>query len=295
MLSTVVNLDTGALEPERVIEAAVKAEQSGFDGVYVGDHLLHPHPMLESIVTLSAVASSTRRVSLGPCVMLMALRDPLVLAKQIGTLSAFAPGRLRIGVGVGGEYPAEFDAAAVPLAERGRRMESTLRQVRSLVSAGVDGPDGTIEPLAGGVPFLLAGWKKVSLRRAASLGDGWIGYLLSVDGFARRKAFLTQCLEEMGRSVDLYSTGMLVPVHISRRGGPAAAAEAWARLTDAEIALPERLFAAGDPNRIVGQLHDYWEAGCTEFVLAPADHGQDYLGQVEQLAQQVLPRVKAFS
>jgi alkanesulfonate monooxygenase SsuD/methylene tetrahydromethanopterin reductase-like flavin-dependent oxidoreductase (luciferase family) len=88
---------------------------------------------------------------------------------------------------------------------------------------------------------------------------------------------------------------MLVPVHISQRGGPAAAAEAWARLTDAEIALPERLFAAGDPNRIVGQLHDYWEAGCTEFVLAPADHGQDYLVQVEQLAQQVLPQVKAFS
>jgi alkanesulfonate monooxygenase SsuD/methylene tetrahydromethanopterin reductase-like flavin-dependent oxidoreductase (luciferase family) len=295
MLSTLVDPDTGRLDPERVLEAAVGAEESGFDGVYVGDHLLHPHPMLESVVTLSIVASSTRRVSFGPCVMLLALRDPLVLAKQLGTLSAFAPGRLRVGVGVGGEYPEEFEAAAVPLAERGRRMESALRQVRSLASTGVDRPGGTLEPLAGGVPFLLAGRREVSLRRAASLGDGWIGYLLSVDGFSRRKAFLTRCLEERRRPVDVFSTGMLVPVHLAGRDGPAAAAEAWARLTGAKVALPEQLFVAGEADRIVAQLHDYWTAGCTEFVLAPADQGRGYLSRMEQLARDVLPQVKAFS
>ena len=95
MLSTVANLDTGQMEPSRVIEAARQAESAGFDGVYVGDHLLHPHPILESVVTLSIVAASTKRVSFGPCVMLLALRQPLVLAKQLATLSAFAPGRLR--------------------------------------------------------------------------------------------------------------------------------------------------------------------------------------------------------
>src|SRR5215472_220504 len=169
MLATAASLDTGQTE------AARRAEAAGFDGVYVGDHLLHPHPLLESVVTLAAVAASTGRISLGPCVMLLALRHPVVLAKQLGTLSAFAPGRLRVGVGVGGEYPAEFEAAGVPLPERGRRMESALRQVRSLLTDGTGHPGVTIGPGAPEVPFLLAGWKEVSLRRAAAHGDGWIG------------------------------------------------------------------------------------------------------------------------
>ena len=297
MLSTVANLDTGQMEPSRVVEAARQAESAGFDGVYVGDHLLHPHPILESVVTLSIVAASTKRVSFGPCVMLLALRQPLVLAKQLATLSAFAPGRLRVGVGVGGEYPAEFEAAGVPLSERGRRMEWAMRQVRSLLSAGVDRPDGSIGPDVADVPFLLAGWKEPSLRRAAKIGDGWIGYLLATDSFARRRAFLRQCLEELGRTVDRFSTGMLLPVHIddSPHGSHATAAEAWSRLTNAPSPLPERLFVAGHPTSVVDQIHSYWQAGCTEFMLAPTDQGDRYLGQVEQLGQYVLPAVKAFS
>lgn len=295
MLATAPNLDTGRAEPARVVKAARRAEADGFDGVYVGDHLLHPHPLLESIVTLATVAASTGSISLGPCVMLLALRHPVVLAKQLGTLSAFAPGRLRVGVGVGGEYPAEFEAAGVPLAERGRRMESALREVRSLLTDGTGRPGVTIAPGAPDVPFLLAGWKEVSLRRAATYGDGWIGYLLGLDSFARRRAFVRRCREELGRAAEPFSTGMLLPVHVDRSGrARATAAQAWATLTSATAPLPERLFAAGGPDEIVEHLHRYWEAGCTEFVLGPAEQGDGYLDQVEQLGRDVLPHVKAF-
>jgi len=296
MLATAASPDTGQTEPARVVETARRAEAAGFDGVYVGDHLLHPHPLLESVVTLAAVAASTGRISLGPCVMLLALRHPVVLAKQLGTLSAFAPGRLRVGVGVGGEYPAEFEIAGVPLPERGRRMESALRQVRSLLTDGTGYPGVTIGPGAPEVPFLLAGWKEVSLRRAAAHGDGWIGYLLGPDSFARRRAFLHRCREELGRAAEPFVTGMLLPVHIDRSGrARAVAAEAWAGLTSARAPLAERLFVAGRPDEIVEHLHRYWEAGCTEFVLGPAEQGEGYLDQVEQLGREVLPDLKAFA
>jgi alkanesulfonate monooxygenase SsuD/methylene tetrahydromethanopterin reductase-like flavin-dependent oxidoreductase (luciferase family) len=296
MLATAASPDTGQTEPARVVEAARRAEAAGFDGVYAGDHLLHPHPLLESVVSLAAVAASTERISLGPCVMLLALRHPVVLAKQLGTLSAFAPGRLRVGVGVGGEYPAEFEAAGVPLPERGRRMESALRQVRSLLTDGTGHPGVTIGPGAPEVPFLLAGWKEVSLRRAAAYGDGWIGYLLGLDSFARRRAFLRRCREELGRAAEPFVTGMLLPVHIDRSGrARAIAAEAWARLTTARAPFPERLFVAGRPDEIVEHLHRYWEAGCTEFVLGPADQGDGYLDQVEQLGREILPELKTFA
>src|SRR5437763_2022188 len=154
MLPTAANPDDDGVDPPRVIESARRAEAAGFDGVYVGDHLLHPRPLLESVVTLAAVAASTQRVALGPCVMLLALRHPVVLAKQLGTLAAFAPGRVCVGVGVGGEYPAEFAAADVPLAQRGSRLEAGLRQVRALLAADVAG-EATIAQSAADLPILF--------------------------------------------------------------------------------------------------------------------------------------------
>jgi alkanesulfonate monooxygenase SsuD/methylene tetrahydromethanopterin reductase-like flavin-dependent oxidoreductase (luciferase family) len=311
MLPASARTDDGRVDAGRVIEAARRAESFGIDGVYVGDHLLHPRPLLESVVTLAAVAASTQRVALGPCVMLVALRHPLVLAKQLATLACFAPGRLRVGVGVGGEYPAEFDAVGVPLSGRGRRMEEALGQVRALLAGRPvpSGPDGgdhrwVIAPAAGeAVPFLLAGHKEASLRRAARCGDGWIGYLLSPDGFARRRSALLAHRVESGAPAEAFTTGMLLPVlpvHPARPdGGVGARARAtalWGTITaNDDAAFPERLFVAGPPDEIVDQLRAYWDAGCTEMVLAIADQGAGYLDALDTLAGEVLPRVRSFT
>jgi alkanesulfonate monooxygenase SsuD/methylene tetrahydromethanopterin reductase-like flavin-dependent oxidoreductase (luciferase family) len=178
-------------------------------------------------------------------------------------------------------------------------MESVLRDVRSLLSAGAGSGAVTIAPGAPSVPFLLAGWKEVALRRAATYGDGWIGYLLGPDSFGRRRDFLLEYRAELGRGDEPFTTGMLVPVHVERSGdesaAAAAAAAAWGKLTGAQASLPERLFAAGSPAQIVERLHRYWEAGCDEFMLGPADQGGGYLDQVELIAGEVLPRVRDFS
>ncbi len=288
MLPTVANTEDGRVDPGRVIEAARRAEAAGFDGVYVGDHLVHPRPLLESVVTLSAIATSTDRVSIGPCVMLISLRQPVVLARQLATLSCFAPGRLRIGVGVGGEYPGEFDAAGVPLAERGRRMESALLELRALL---VRSPGAACE-----VPMLVAGRSNLSLRRAAKYGDGWIGYLLSPDSFARRRSFLMAERVRGGRP-ELFSTGMVLPVHpdADATGARARAAAGWAKVTANETSFPDRLFVAGPPDHLVDQLRCYWEAGCTEMMLGLVDQGAAYLDQLDMLAAEVLPKLRAFT
>jgi hypothetical protein len=84
LLPTAVEGSAGTAARD-IVDLAVASEAAGFDGVYVGDHILHPRPLLESVVTLSFVAAATERVSLGPCVMLVALRHPVVLAKQLAT------------------------------------------------------------------------------------------------------------------------------------------------------------------------------------------------------------------
>lgn len=300
MLPAIANTDTNRVDPPRVLAAARRAEEAGFDGVYVGDHLLHPRELLEAVVTLSAVAASTTRVSIGTCVMLVALRDPLWLAKQLGTLAAFAPGRLRIGIGLGGEYPAEFAAAGVPLAERGRRAEQILVEVRNLLAGRTrpasadDGMIVGIDPVPGeNVPILLAGWKEIALRRAARIGDGWIGYLLSPDSFTRRRDFLLEERTKLGGEPLI--TGMLLPVHPDEApDARSRAGAAWNRLTGTNASFPDRLFVAGGPDAIVDQLHDYWRRGCTEMVLSLVDMGDAFSEQLDMLCEKILPRVRAF-
>jgi alkanesulfonate monooxygenase SsuD/methylene tetrahydromethanopterin reductase-like flavin-dependent oxidoreductase (luciferase family) len=296
MLPVVAATDDGRLDAGRLLEAARLAERAGFDGVYVGDHLLHPRPILEAVASLAAVAAVTERVNLGTCVMLAALRDPLWLAKQLGTISAFAPGRLRLGVGAGGEYPAEFAAAGIPLPERGRRLAEVVQQLRALFAGEAvwpeaGGPGVRIAPLPDGpVPVLFAGWKEAALARAAALGDGWIGYLLSPESFARRRAFVLE------RRAAPFTTGMLLPVHLDAKadGARERAAQAWGRITDNGAAFPERLFVAGPPEALVEQLRAYWDLGCEEMVLSLVDQGSGYLDQLDVLAEAVLPRLKAF-
>jgi len=302
MLPAAANTDDGQVDTARLLETAGRAEAAGFDGVYVGDHLLHPRPLLEALITLAAVAATTKRVDIGTCVMLAALRQPLWLARQLGTLACFAPGRLRIGIGVGGEYKLEFEAIGVPLAERGQRVAEILRLVKGLLSGepipglGEGATKARIEPVPRHpVPFLLAGWKEVALERAAALADGWIGYLLSAESFARRRHFLQQRRAELGGAP--FITGMLLPVHLDRRleGAQLRAAEAWGRITENGVTFPPRLFVAGPPAAIVEQLHRYWEAGCSEMVLSLVDQGVGFLDQLDLLATEVLPRLRGFA
>src|SRR5689334_5709182 len=113
-------------EPPPVARAAVLAETLGFDAVWAGAHLVCPAPGLDAAGVLSAAAAVTSRVSVGFSVMLLGLRPTAWAAKQLATIDALSGGRLLLGVGVGGEFPAEFTAAGVPVSERGARLNESL-------------------------------------------------------------------------------------------------------------------------------------------------------------------------
>jgi alkanesulfonate monooxygenase SsuD/methylene tetrahydromethanopterin reductase-like flavin-dependent oxidoreductase (luciferase family) len=89
---------------------------------------------------------------------------------------------------------------------------------------------------------------------------------------------------------------MLLPVMVGPEGrARSRAAAGWAELTAVDSPFPEHLFPAGPAEQVADQLHAYWEAGCDELVLAPADQGDGYTAQVEQLAEAVLPLVRSFT
>lgn len=131
LLPTFDPMHTGKVPP--VVRAARLAEDLGFDAAWVGDHLWGHAPWLDSTVSLAAAAAVTERLKLGFSVMLLALRSPTWAAKQIQTLDALSGGRLTVGVGVGGEYPEEFEAAGVPIEKRGKRLDEAMSVLPDLL------------------------------------------------------------------------------------------------------------------------------------------------------------------
>src|SRR5215813_12842496 len=155
-----------ARERAGVQRLARSVEGAGFDSIWVGDHVSFYVPILESLTLLSFVAAVTDRVRLGTGVYLLPLRHPTTTAKVAATLDLLSGGRLVLGVGVGGEFPPEFRACGVPVAERGSRANEAIGLLRRLwTESGVthEGRHFQIGPVsidpkpvqAGGPPILV--------------------------------------------------------------------------------------------------------------------------------------------
>jgi alkanesulfonate monooxygenase SsuD/methylene tetrahydromethanopterin reductase-like flavin-dependent oxidoreductase (luciferase family) len=274
-----------------VVAAAKHAERLGFDAVWAGDHLAFHPPVLDSLCSLAAAAAVTERVSLGSSVLQLALRHPAWAAKQLATIDALAPGRLRLGVGIGGEYPQEFITAGVPHAARARRLDEIMRLLPALLAGEPVSHDGPLAPVhTAGLrpavsalpPVTVGGRSDAALHRAARYGDQWMGMWLSastVRGCAERLAVFAA---EQGRPPP--SVAMLILVNVDE-DGPAARRGA-AEFMTAHYRLPldrvERWTGHGPAGRIADLLRGYVAAGVSEFVLMPA--AADVLGQYDRLA-----------
>jgi alkanesulfonate monooxygenase SsuD/methylene tetrahydromethanopterin reductase-like flavin-dependent oxidoreductase (luciferase family) len=278
LLPTLDPLRTGG--PPRVTEAARLAESLGFDSVWAGDHLACPAPVLDAPSCLVAAAAVTERVDLGLSVMLLALRPLAWTAKQLVTLDALSGGRLRLGVGVGGEFPREFAAAGVPLRERGARVDAALAALPDLLGGRAHGEMPALEPaLPAPPPILVGGRSDAALRRAARFADAWLPMWISPGTLTRRAERLAELAAGFGRPRP--SLSLLIGVHV----GEDAAAHADAHLRGLYgmgIEKVERWTALGDADAVAEHLGAYVDAGVSEIVLMPL--GGDPLAQFERLA-----------
>jgi probable F420-dependent oxidoreductase len=178
--------------PEAIRRAAVQAEQLGFADVWVSEHIIVPRdsayppsPVFwDPVITLTWAAACTSQIGLGTSVLVLPMRHPLPLAKELATLQNLSGGRLILGAGVGW-LEAEFDALGVPFRERGRRMDEGIAMMRAVWNDDpVSFPAKTIpaviddmrmlpkpEPT---IPIWIGGTSEPALKRAARL-DGWHG------------------------------------------------------------------------------------------------------------------------
>src|SRR5690606_1515947 len=150
--------DDGPERAKGILDFAREVENLGFESIFITDHLFaakqfYSVNFLEPISTLSAVASVTERVKLGTSVMVVPIREPVLLAKQLATLHFLSQGRMILGAGIGW-YPPEYAATGVKKSERGARTDEILDIIMPLLEGETVTYDGefysiqdvTIEP-----------------------------------------------------------------------------------------------------------------------------------------------------
>jgi alkanesulfonate monooxygenase SsuD/methylene tetrahydromethanopterin reductase-like flavin-dependent oxidoreductase (luciferase family) len=169
----------GAPGPEHYRRIAQAAEAAGFDSLWAGDHIAFHEPLLDVTVALATFAAVTQRIRVGAGVLLLPLRAAAIVAREFGSLDYVSGGRVILGVGVGGEHPADFEAVGVPMRERGRRTDESMHALRGLFAREAPAP---AQP--GGPPLWVGGRSEAALRRAARLGDGWMPIWVSPERYA---------------------------------------------------------------------------------------------------------------
>lgn len=197
-------------DPDSVRDLAQMIEAASFDSIWAGDHISFHIPIMESLTLLSYVAAVTERVRICTGVYLVPLRHPTTSAKVIATLDVLSKGRVSLGVGVGGEFPPEFEASGVPVAERGRRTDEGIAIMRKLWSENAVEYKGrhfefgpvSLDPKpvqTGGPPIIVGGRKGPSFRRAGQLGDGYISHMCSSDQYRNNMKSIREHAHTAGR------------------------------------------------------------------------------------------------
>ena len=195
------------------MKRAARLEELPIDSLWVGGHVASPNPSPEAMAGLARLSAVTERVRIGTSILLLPLYEPAIVAKQVADLDRASGGRLVLGVGIGGEYPAEFRACRVPISERGPRADESIGLLRRLWTAETISHHGRFYAMddvrvhpppaqPGGPPIVVAGRKDGAMRRAALLGDGWMPYLYSPRRYAASVERIRKTAAEAGRDLD---------------------------------------------------------------------------------------------
>jgi alkanesulfonate monooxygenase SsuD/methylene tetrahydromethanopterin reductase-like flavin-dependent oxidoreductase (luciferase family) len=208
-------------DAEKVLAAAREAEELGYDGAFVFDHLFPPgapsdRPALEAFSTLAAVAAATHRMTIGTLVTRAGLRPTGLLAKMGAWLDAASGGRLVLGIGTGDPIDrGEHLAYGIPMrgkAERREHLREVLAALKGLFGGApytggrfvpaIEGPLAPPPARSGGPPIWVGAQAEEVVRIAAELADGWNGWGLDVETFGLRARLLSETAGEVGRGID---------------------------------------------------------------------------------------------
>jgi alkanesulfonate monooxygenase SsuD/methylene tetrahydromethanopterin reductase-like flavin-dependent oxidoreductase (luciferase family) len=267
-----------AAERERAIAAARAA---GLDHLAIGDHVsFFVGAGSDGLVAATALLAAQADLPVYVALYLLPLRHPVPVARQLATLSELFPGRLIFGVGIGGEDRHEIEICGVDPRTRGRRMDACLEILRGLATGEpvthrdefFDVEEALVLPAPDPpVPLIVGGRSDPAIRRAALLGDGWLGIWASARRFGQVVEQIAQTAGEAGREGVRWRHGLNVWCGLddSREAARPHVADGMQAFYRIGFDNFERWSPYGTPQDVAEFLAPYIDAGCHEINLIP--------------------------
>ena len=270
---------TSADKPLKATVAPIT--DSGIDHVCVNDHVsFFTGAGSDGLINATSVLAHYPELPCYVALYLLSLRHPVLVARQLASIAELAPGRLTLGVGIGGEDRHELEICGVDPRTVGRRMDESLQMLRPLLQGkpvSFEGEffsvrDALIVPAPEPpIPLIVGGRSDAAVRRAGRFGDGWLGIWVSPRRFS---SVVEQVAEHAGRA-DRDPKSFEHAINVWCGFGPtreAARAPLAAGMQDF-YQIPfepfERYSPYGTPEEVADFLHPYIEAGCTVFNVIP--------------------------
>src|SRR5215472_3048194 len=212
-------------DARELVEYGVRMEALGFDSLWVWDHILlgvDPHfPIIDSLSLLTAVGARTKKIKLGTGILVLPLRNPVLLAKQLSSMDLLTQGRLLLGM-ASGWYKRDFDAVGVPFERRGRIMDRNLEILRRLWTEGQVNAEypphhlrsSNMSPKPTRLPVMLIGGYVDRVLKRAALTGGWLTYFYTPAGFAKSWAKVCGFAEEAGRDSAALLNANQLPIYV---------------------------------------------------------------------------------
>ena len=283
---------------ELVARYAARAEELGFDGLWSLDSALaggtSHTPIVDGLHTLTFAAAHTSAARLGIAVIVLPRRVPALLARELASIDRLSGGRLTVGVGLGGSDGSEA-ALGVPVDRRARRLSEGVEILRAAWSQDEVSYGGELFSFSGvslepkplqqpGPPIWFGAGKPPALRRAARLGDGWIGAGSSATAdFLEQVPLLRRELEAAGRDPDAFPKSKRV--YVAVEDDEAEGRERLAAVLDNMYGRPgltDRVAICGPAERIAEEVRTLRDAGAHELLLHSL---YSPLEQLERLAE----------
>ena len=250
------------------------ALDAGVSHFSVADHVsFHTGLGFDGLLLASMMATLDDRLEVVVGVYLLALRHPVLVARQLASLAEVAPGRVMLGVGVGGEDPHEFEICGVDPRQRGRRTDDVLKALALLLDGEAVSyqceffsfEEALILPVPDPkIPIVIGGRSQAALKRAGMLGDGWLGIWSTPERFGARLRQVEDFAEAAGRESVAWNHGYQPWVCVD--DNETRAREKLAKRMQAVYRIPferfERYAPYGSPARVADALVAFGEQGC---------------------------------
>jgi probable F420-dependent oxidoreductase len=287
---------------------AEMVEELGYDAIWVSEHIVFHVPTFDAVTTMATVAARTSRIRIGSAILLLPLRPPAAVAKAVSTLDIISGGRITLGIGVGGEYPKEFEVCGVPVHERGGRTNEAVQVLRALWTeerASYQGKyfqftDVSMQPKplqAGGPPIIIGGRSDAAMRRAARLGDGYMPYLFTPDQYANALDKIQVYACNAGRQLEPFQATLYQFIYVADTYADAfqqANTHLSTNYNQPFDKLIDRYCVVGTPEACTSRLQAYIDAGVRQLILVPTTaSATDFVQQAQRLAHDVLPHFRS--